>query len=173
MYQFLVSKERPLKLSTHGSMIVTFKSYVQPRVKTRVFLASKTSLSIADHLQATFINRYTFQVYIETLKMPLTQKQPKKWRTNGQTDKQTDQPNTLPLLRMRAHGVITASLSDEDAVYLPESVVRGLHICKRVRSPTVCEGPSTYTWRQKQWPLCCMPSGVGLPRVCRAVGHPG
>ena len=35
---------------------------------------------------------------------------------------------------------ITASLSDEDAVYLTESVVGGLHICKRVRSPTVCEG---------------------------------
>ena len=34
----------------------------------------------------------------------------------------------------------TASLSDEDAVYLIDSVVRGLHICKRVRSLTVCEG---------------------------------
>ena len=34
----------------------------------------------------------------------------------------------------------TASLSEEDAVYLIESVVGGLHICKRVRSPTVCEG---------------------------------
>ena len=34
----------------------------------------------------------------------------------------------------------TASLSDEDAVYLIESVVGGLHICKRVRSSTVCEG---------------------------------
>jgi len=33
-----------------------------------------------------------------------------------------------------------ASLSDEDAVYRIESVVGGLHICKRVRSPTVCEG---------------------------------
>ena len=33
---------------------------------------------------------------------------------------------------------ITASLSDEDAVYLIESVVGGLHICKR--SPTICEG---------------------------------
>jgi len=32
------------------------------------------------------------------------------------------------------------SLSDEDAVYLIESVVGGLHICKRVRSPTVCKG---------------------------------
>ena len=34
----------------------------------------------------------------------------------------------------------TASLFDEDAVYLIESAVGGLHICKRVRSPTVCEG---------------------------------
>jgi len=28
--------------------------------------------------------------------------------------------------------------SDEDAVYLTESVVGGLYICKMVRSPTVC-----------------------------------
>jgi len=28
----------------------------------------------------------------------------------------------------------------EDAVYLIESDVGGLHICKRVRSPIVCEG---------------------------------
>ena len=34
----------------------------------------------------------------------------------------------------------TASLSNEDAVYLIESVVGGLHICKRVRSSPVCEG---------------------------------
>ena len=35
-----------------------------------------------------------------------------------------------------------ASLSDEDAVYLIESVGvgGGLHICKRVRSPTVFVG---------------------------------
>ena len=33
-----------------------------------------------------------------------------------------------------------ANLSDEDAVYLIESVVGGLHICKRVRSPSVCKG---------------------------------
>jgi len=32
-----------------------------------------------------------------------------------------------------------ASLSDKDAVYLIESVVGGLHICKRVWSPAVCE----------------------------------
>ena len=35
---------------------------------------------------------------------------------------------------------LAASLSDEDAVYLIESVVGGLRICKMVRSPTVCEG---------------------------------
>jgi len=72
-------------------MTITFKSYVQPRVKARVFLASKTSLSIADHLQATSINRSTCQAYIETLKMPLMHKQPKKWWTNRQTNKQTNQ----------------------------------------------------------------------------------
>jgi len=33
-----------------------------------------------------------------------------------------------------------ATLFDEDAVHLVESVVGGLRICKRVRSPTVCEG---------------------------------
>ena len=33
-----------------------------------------------------------------------------------------------------------ASLSDEDTVYLIESVVRGLYICKKVRFPTVREG---------------------------------
>ena len=53
---------------------------------TRVLLASKTSLSIADHLRATFINRSTCQAYIETLKMPLTHKQPEKWWTNKQTN---------------------------------------------------------------------------------------
>ena len=53
---------------------------------TRVFLASKTSLSIADHLRATFINRSTCEAYIETLKMPLTHKQAKKWWTNKQTN---------------------------------------------------------------------------------------
>ena len=53
---------------------------------TRIFLASKTSLSIADHLRATFINRSTCQAYIETLKMPLMHKQAKKWWTNKQTN---------------------------------------------------------------------------------------
>jgi len=48
------------------------------------------------------------------------------------------------------------SLSDKDAVYLIESVVGGLHIRKRVRSPTVFEGLQLF---------CCVPSGVGLPRL--------
>ena len=56
---------------------------------TRVFLASKTSLSIADHLKTTYVNRSTCQAHIETLKMPLTHKQPKKWWTNRQTKHST------------------------------------------------------------------------------------
>jgi len=39
----------------------------------------------------------------------------------------------------------TASLFDEDAVYLIESVVGALHICNRVRSPAVCEGLQPFT----------------------------
>ena len=39
----------------------------------------------------------------------------------------------------------TASLFDEDAVYLIESVVGGLHICKRARFLTVCEGLQPFT----------------------------
>jgi len=42
--------------------------------------------------------------------MPLTHKQPKKWCTNRQTNKQTDKPNTLPLLHMHVHGVTTPVL---------------------------------------------------------------
>ena len=73
---------------------------------TRVFLASKTSLSIADHLQAIFINRSTCQAYIETLKMPLTHKQPKKWWTNRQTNKQTNRQtkHSTPAAHARAQG---------------------------------------------------------------------
>jgi len=69
----------------------------------------------------------------------------------------------------------TASLSDKDAVYLIESVVGGLHICKRVRSPTVCEGLQLNTRRQKRWPFCCVPSGAGPSRLFfgRLAGHPG
>ena len=48
------------------------------------------------------------------------------------------------LIIIRTHAIyqiqIMASLCDEDAMYLIESVVGGLHICKRVQSPTVCEG---------------------------------
>ena len=52
--------------------------------------------------------------------MPLTNKQPKKWWTNRQTNKQTDKPNTLPLLRMRAHGVTNAR--KETNSYLVETI---------------------------------------------------
>ena len=73
---------------------------------TRIFLASKTSLSIADHLQAIFINRSTCQAYIETLKMPLTHKQPKKWWTNRQTNKQTHRQtkHSTPAAHAHARG---------------------------------------------------------------------
>ena len=43
------------------------------------------------------------------------------------------------IIRTRAIQV-TASLSDKDAVYLIKTVVGGLHICKRIQFPTVCEG---------------------------------
>ena len=39
------------------------------------------------------------------------------------------------IIRTRESTASTASLFDEDAVYLIESVVGGLHICKRARSP--------------------------------------
>ena len=74
---------------------------------TRVFLDSKMSLSIADHLRATFINRSTCQAYIETLKMSLTHKQPEKWWTNKQTkNKQTNTQtkHSTPAARARTRG---------------------------------------------------------------------
>ena len=76
---------------------------------TRVFLASKTSLSIADHLRATFINRSTCQVYIETLKMPLMHKQPEKWWTNKPTNKQINRQtkHSTPAAHARARGKYT------------------------------------------------------------------
>ena len=37
------------------------------------------------------------------------------------------------------------------------------------RIPYCLQGPLTYTRRQKWWPFCCMPSGVGLP--CLFVGQ--
>jgi len=88
---------------------------------------------------------------------------------------------------------ITASLSDEDAVYLIESVVRGLHICKRVRSPTVCDSVGidrifilffaqnlrhtrAFNLHAKTGMMTVLLRAFryrsSLP-VCRAVGHPG
>ena len=69
----------------------------------------------------------------------------------------------------------TASLSDEDAVYLIESVVGGLHICKRARSPTVCEGLQPFT-RETETMTVLLRAGFRcryFSSVCRAVGHPG
>ena len=48
--------------------------------------------------------------------------------------------NGIIICTRAIYRIITASLSDEDAVYLIKSVVGGLHIFNRVRSPTVCEG---------------------------------
>ena len=63
--------------------------------------------------------------------------------------------------------------SDEDAMYLIESVVGGLHICKRVRSPTVCEGLQlTCEERNNDRLAACLRCRSSLS-VCRAVGHPG
>jgi len=59
------------------------------------------SLLIADHLQATSINRSTCQAYIETLKMPLMHKK-SGGQTDRQTDKQTDKPNTTPAAHVLA-----------------------------------------------------------------------
>jgi len=56
---------------------------------------------------------------------------------------------------------IIASLSDEDAVYLIESVVGGLHICNRVQSPTVCEAFNLRTKTETMTVLL----GVGLHRL--------
>jgi len=57
-----------------------------------------------------------------------------------------------------------ASLSDKDAVYLIESVVGGLHICKRVRSPTVCEGLQlTCKDRNDDCFASCLQVSIGLP----------
>jgi len=85
-------------------MIITFKKLCSTSCQNKGFLASKTSLSIADHLQATSINRSTCQAYTETLKMPLTHKQPKKWWTNRQTDRQTNRQtkHSTPAAHARA-----------------------------------------------------------------------
>ena len=47
-------------------MIITNKSYVQPHVKTSVFLASKPFLSILDHLLATFLPDLPVEKLINT-----------------------------------------------------------------------------------------------------------
>ena len=62
---------------------------------------------------------------------------------------------------------ITASLSDEDAVHLIESVVGGLHICKGVRSLTVFVGLQTIREDRNDdhFAACLQPLGVGLPRL--------
>ena len=64
----------------------------------------------------------------------------------------------------------TAKLSDKDAVYMIESVVGGLHICKRVRSPTVFVGlqlahEDRNDDRFAAFAACLQPSGVGLPSL--------
>ena len=61
----------------------------------------------------------------------------------------------------------TASLFDEDAVYLIESVFGGLHICKRVRSSTVCEGlqPFTREDRNDDYFAACLQVQVFLVRL--------
>ena len=67
---------------------------------------------------------------------------------------------------------ITASLSDEDAVYLIKSVVGGLHICKRVGPPTVYEGlqlPRDDTMTVLLRAFRCRYSSS----VCQALDHPG
>jgi len=48
-----------------------------------------------------------------------------------------------------------ASLSDEDAV---ESVVRGLHVYKTVRFPTVCKGLQLTSWVVWKVVLLLVPS---------------
>ena len=57
-------------------------------------------------VRATFINRSTCQAYVETLKMPLTHKQPKKWWTNRQTDKQINRQtkHSTPAAHAHARG---------------------------------------------------------------------
>ena len=59
------------------------------------------------------------------------------------------------------------SLSDEDAVYLIECCRRSTYP-QEGTIPYCFRGPSTYMWRQKWWPFCCVPSGIGPP--CLFVG---
>jgi len=44
-------------------------------------------------------------------------------------------------------------------------VLSEVSVSARKYDPYCLWGPSTYTWRQKQWLFCCVPSGVGLPRL--------
>ena len=64
---------------------------------------------------------------------------------------------------------IMASLSDEDAVYLIESVVRGLHICERVFERGFNLHMKTETMTVLLHAFRCRYSSF----VCRAVSHPG
>ena len=68
----------------------------------------------------------------------------------------------------------TASLFDEDAVYLIESVVGGLHICKRARSLLFARAfnrlhAKTETMTVLLRAFRCR----SFSSACRAVGHPG
>jgi len=77
------------------------------------------SLSIAEHLRATFINRSTCQAYTETLKIPLTHKQPKKWWTNKQTNKQINRQtkHSTPAAHARAWGKYALHKLKKDTTY--------------------------------------------------------
>ena len=72
-----------------------------------------------------------------------------------------------------------ASLTDEDAaVYLHESVVRGHHIYKRVRSPTVGEERNDHDrFAVRCGEISRSPSASSLwysssSSVCRVAGYP-
>ena len=66
-------------------------------------------------------------------------------------------------------------LSVEDAVNLIESVFRSLHICKRVSSPTVCEGVQLIREDRNddRFAACLQVKARSSSSVCQAVGHPG
>ena len=84
-----------------GKMIVTFKRYVQPRVKTNIFPASKLFLSITDHLQATFAPDLSVWQIMSPWKCPEHTNRPKSGRTNWQTNQ------TLYLCRACVHRIMT------------------------------------------------------------------
>ena len=68
-------------------MIVTFKSYIQPCIKTSVSLAFKPFLSIVDYLQTTFSPDLPVKCIVSPRKCPECSNRPK---SGGQTDEQTD-----------------------------------------------------------------------------------